>query len=700
MRSRSIQARRAPPRARRALALTLLLLGAGCGGAAPTPATLVRAHGASGARDQLRLRLASRPSDATSRRALIALELELGHPGAALAHLEVLAAAGAPLGDGLQATDRRRLGTLLLARSTIRTARLAASALDDVDRASRLGVEPSPELRRGAVLARALSELRHADPGQRARGQRRLRELAAQDPIAATDPAVRGAAAQAGLDDVAALGAWLWDRQARRAAYLALEAWAARGGRGGLGADRWARARRWWRAEPELAATEPCPFVGSDGSPGCTVVAAAEDSALDGPGWEADLVRSARAWPPARDVAQAEAWVLVAMRAFLRGELPSWHGELAARIDLPAVLDDLEAIDPALRSPLLRAAGRREQADRALASALRRAPGRLVYRLVLATEAAMAGRTRRDVEQAWRGLEATAVAAALVARFDGGAMAAPTEFARIAATFAAARAGAGASTDSLTAMAVGYQRDPALADRLADEFVAGQVDLGAASAAVAWLFDALGDRARTRARWQAAVDASPEPAALAELALACARAGDAPAALLHLTAAAAASGDPAVVLLRGAHTLLASDLAVDALAVARQALELAGPDEQGAAHDVAIAAARVLGRAELADELARQRLGWRRDAVVPGDPTDPTAALAATSPPAVALAGLVVAARWNPRDHQVRAAIIAATAPDDPRHQRAWNELAAIAVDRDPDLARAAVVALRRLALR
>ncbi len=126
MRSRSIQARRAP-RARRALALTLLLLGAGCGGAAPTPATLVRAHGASGARDQLRLRLASRPSDATSRRALIALELELGHPGAALAHLEVLAAAGAPLGDGLQATDRRRLGTLLLARSTIRTARLAAA---------------------------------------------------------------------------------------------------------------------------------------------------------------------------------------------------------------------------------------------------------------------------------------------------------------------------------------------------------------------------------------------------------------------------------------------------------------------------------------------------------------------------------------------------------------------------------------------
>ena len=59
------------------------------------------------------------------------------------------------------------------------------------------------------------------------------------------------------------------------------------------------------------------------------------------------------------------------------------------------------------------------------------------------------------------------------------------------------------------------------------------------------------------------------------------------------------------------------------------------------------------------------------------------------------LARLWVASRWNPRDVELRAALLAATTPGDPRRAVVAGELVDLAGDRDPAVGRAAAAALR-----
>src|SRR5439155_17018970 len=98
-----------------------------------------------------------------------------------------------------------------------------------------------------------------------------------------------------------------------------------------------------------------------------------------------------------------------------------------------------------------------------------------------------------------------------------------------------ARARADADVLGLYRVALAFARDPAVADRHALDLVAASIDDAAAHAALGALFDALGDPARARTHWHAAVDASAEPAFVRGLAEATARAGDGAAALVFAT---------------------------------------------------------------------------------------------------------------------------------------------------------------------
>jgi tetratricopeptide (TPR) repeat protein len=216
----------------------------------------------------------------------------------------------------------------------------------------------------------------------------------------------------------------------------------------------------------------------------------------------------------------------------------------------------------------------------------------------------------------------------------------------------------------------------------------------AGHAALGALFDALGDPARARAQWQAAVDLSPEPRFVRGLAEATARAGDGPAALVFATQAAAAWGDPAAVWIGVATALDEIGNHVDAMAAARSALELAGPDQLTHALDLAIAASRSLGRSSQADALVLQRVeaGSRPTP----DATDPDAALLAhkLNPTAGTTAAMCVASRAHPDALELRVALLSAIADDDTRHATIVAELVALAADPDPERGLAAAYAV------
>ncbi len=264
----------------------------------------------------------------------------------------------------------------------------------------------------------------------------------------------------------------------------------------------------------------------------------------------------------------------------------------------------------------------------------------------------------------------------------------------VAARYAAARSGIDAAR--LVPIVRAFYRDGAVAERLGRDLVAGSVDAAVGNAALGALFDALGDPARARAAWQAAVDASPEPAFVRGLAEATGRAGDGAAALVFATQAAAAWGDPAVVWTAVARALVDGNQPVEALTAARSAIDLAGPEVLPAALDIAIDASRVLGRTPQLDALRAQRAGLASRGRA-GD-ADARAALAAhrEQPTASTVAALWVASRANPRNVELRAALIDALDADDPRHATVAAELVALAGDSDPERALAAVAALRR----
>lgn len=683
--------------------LVVLACVAGCGVRAPAVIdvdTLLAAQGPLEARRTLEIRVIGDPRDVAGRLALAALAEKIGRPSEAIEALEQVVALGGPLGARWHDEDRARLARLIAARGRVRLARGAARARADLARARQLGaIVRDDELRR-ADFAIAIAALRHSDGKTRAAG----RQTVAASPLFAT---FAGAGDSAGPDDSRGrFGAWLWQQGARRAAWDELSAWhaAAVPPRDLALQSAYLVAARWW-IPLDLPMPDASELVGSAR---CAFVCAARDAAGDPVAERGFLQQPAS---PVREPADVAAVVAITLRQALRGEA-SWTTALAVRVDAAAFTD------PAARGALPRHVQPIIARLTGHTAAVPAYGATAEERLVIAAERVLAGAPVEDLAALLAGApegDAGAVRqiAAPRAPFAGDLAAARAEAAachagalipeleRAAAQAAITRSEpvepAQAQMAELRAIAVAYARDPLIADRLGRDAVAGTTDAAAMHAALGALFDALGDPARARAAWQAAVNATDEPAFLGGLAEAQARQGDGDAALIHATRAAAASGDPAAVWARIAHALVGAGVPVHALEAARDAIDLASPETLPSALDAAITASRALDRTEQAAQLTAQRERIAGAAPAIDDPTDaPFAlALARREPGARALARLWVAARWNPRSVELRAELIAALPLDDARRAVVIGELVELAGDRDPDVRRAAVAALR-----
>ncbi|HET7499772.1 MAG TPA: hypothetical protein VFK02_02185 [Kofleriaceae bacterium] len=504
--------------------------------------------------------------------------------------------------------------------------------------------------------------------------------------VAAEPEVWLGARADASPAQRGRFGAWLWLQGARRAAWDELAAWHAATSppRDPALQDAYLMAARWWtpldRPSPpaeDLVGPARCAFVP------CPLGEVAGENLLERAYLAAPLP------PRVTDPGEAAALAAITLHQALRGEV-SWGPALAARVELAAFAEprQLAKLPRHVRPIFARLAGRDAEIPRTGATR--------DQRLVIAAERVLAGAgvaaIARLVGNAPYADELRRVAAPRPP-FTGDALA------EAAARHAGLAVPGTAGPEALRAIVVAYRRDVAIADRLARDAVAGASDAAAMHATLAALFDALGDPARARVAWQAAADASAEPAFVRGLAEACARQGDPDAALVAATQAAAASGDPAVVWTAVARALAGAGKYVHALEAARSAIDLSGPDTLAAALEVAGSASQALGRDAQAAALAEQRARVAQAASTPGDadPTDARAALEAYRRRASAstIARMWVASRWNPRDVELRAALLAATGADDPRHAVIRGELVDLAGDRDPELRRIAVAALR-----
>lgn len=655
-----------------------------------------------GTRPDLVARVLAHPRDVQARLALAEEAERLGRPSEAIAQLDEVVNLGGPLGIRWHASDRARLARLLVARGKARLARGAASAKSDFARAKSFGAVIPDGDWRAAREASAIALMRQVDPELRAQGKKELAALAATASGAhATDddalrdqpdPAVwRGAAATATPAERGAFGARLWALGARRAAYEELAAWRTRAK--APRPDSWEReyliALRWWRPVdlPPPAAED---LVG----PGRCAFTPCKPATIFG---DAELERAFLSAPPVartRDPDEAAAYALLALHQALRGEA-GWGAALAARVDLSAV--PIASVPKYVQPLFARLAGKRSIAPSD--AELEDAPDD--RRLVIAAERALAGEPAPLVEAALGEVRGTPYGVALRSLVAQEPSRLTNPHASAAARYAQSRffgADLSVPESALSAIAAAFSRDPAIADRLARDAVASAADAAGAAGVIAALFDALGDPARARLSWQAAFDASAEPAFAAGLAEAQARASDPDAALINGTTAAAGCGDPAPAWVRIARALDGAGSHIQALDAARQALDLAGPETLGPALDVTLAASRSLGRSDQVAQLEAERARW-----VPGaehledDPTDARMALDAfrRAPTGATLARLWVASRWNPRDVSLRSSLLAATLPDDPRHGIAIAELVSLSSDPDPELARAAVAALR-----
>lgn len=599
---------------------------------------LERRLGPDGAADALTLRLAADPRDAAAWRALAIVETDRGRPGAALVAFERAAALGAPFRAGLDDGDARRLAVLVIARAEARVARRSPGADADVARAIALGAAVDPTLRARAALLAIAGDLAHVDPRRRDAGAARL---------ATIDPGLAGGlAADASDADVAATAAWLRDAGARRLAFAILdrrvEDTRGRGARPAFTPATWATwlaLRRWWSGtddpidqvtldELRARGVATCAYARGPRDPGCDVVATAGSADLAGAVWEPALVD---AWQRdgwrATDADQAMAWMIVAARAVGRGQLPSWEHAVRAHVDVAAI-----AGTPGL--PAWAGAALEVADGAAVALPAVDAPPAIV---ALAAE-----RARTDAAAGWP--------------------------ARVAAVVAE-----GAEAGALAEVVRAYARDPALADRRAEVVAATALDVAAIAPRLARTFALLGDPARARAWWQRGFDASPEEPALAlGLALAAAGTGDGPAALQLVIRAAAGSGDAAATLYAAARGLAAAGLTLDALAVARQAIEQAAPGDEDAPADLAAALLRQLGRDRNAAEVTRL-------VALPG--TGDLTAVAVEADRLARAATPAALARWA----------TLARADDPAVVQRATAALAAIARRRPPPPAAGAV---------
>jgi len=695
--------------------LVVLVWLAGCGVRAPAPIDvdgLLRTRGPVEARRDLVIRTTADPRDVAGRLGLAALDERTGRPSDAIDELEAVIALGGPLGVRWHPDDQARLARLIAARGRARLARGAATAQGDLERARSLGAAiDDAELRRARVAA-AIVALRHSDAELRERGRRILADQAARGPSesgAGGDVAWLGARRDAPAEQRGQFGAWLWRVGARRAAWDELRAWraAAVPPRDRAVDAAYLAAARWWTPLdlPDAAAK----VLGADpgGAMRCALVPCSPHEVAGDDAAERAYLLAPLA-PPVREPADAAAVVAIALHQALRGEV-GWGAAIAARIDLgafstPAQLAVLPAhVRPVIarltgQSAAVTAAGGGTSAGGASAGGASAGGASAEQRLVTAAGRMLAGADAAEIAGT---LDDSTYAGALRAMVEPRPAFAGDARAEAVARHASLVADGAASLDQLRAIAAGFARDPAIADRLAREAVGAASDAAAMHATLGALFDAIGDPARARAAWQAAVDASPEPRFVRGLAGAQARQGDGDAALITATTAAAASGDPAVVWVAIAQALVGSGRYVPALEAARSAIDLAGPETVAAALDAAIAASRALGRDAQAAGLAAQRA---RVAPVGGglgdrDPTDARAALDAHRDHAssATLARLWLASRWNPRDIEIRAALLAATATaaGDPRRAAITCELVELAGDRDPEVGRAAAAALR-----
>ncbi len=663
-------------------AILLACLGTACVGA-PRPLdvnALIASKGLEIARQDLEVALIDDPRDVQLHLALAELADQSKRPAQSLAELEAVIRLGGPLGTRWRTEDRERFAWLVAARGRARLARGAGSALDDLTRARSFGavIDPRELDRARAVLA--LAQLRHVDARERAKGQATLASLAHTE---IADPSWLGAKPEPVPRDRGMWGIWLWEHGARRAAYEALRDWAATTSvKGGPIHDGYLRALAWWMPvdlppprAAELVGAERCRFAAV-----CTPVDALEDPAAAAALMTAPVVPSSN----------ADAWLAITVVPALRGE-GGWGETIAAHVDLRDVAPG--TIAPYARAAAAVLIGKRAAGlPDAELSALR--PHE---RLVVAAGRALSGASPAQVRAALGSLEGSPEGIALLRILDP----APP------VPFADARAAALATylhvrhldAIPLTGLLAAYRHSPARADRIAADAAAEAVDPAAAFGSLGALYDLLDDPARSRAAWQAAVDASAEPAYIAGLAGAMAKANDPDAAMITVTTAAAASGDPAEVWLQLARTLEGVGRHVHALEAARSAIDLAGPDSIGPALDIAITASRALGR----DAQVLALLERRRHVATPldldrgiDDPTDATAAVAAyrREPTVVGVARMWVASRWNPRHVAIRAALLEAIAPEDPRRATLVTELVALAGDRDSEVGRAALAAL------
>jgi tetratricopeptide (TPR) repeat protein len=712
--------------------LVALVWLASCGVRAPAPIdvdALLRTRGPLEARRDLVIRIAADGRDVQAHLALAALDDQLRRPSEAIDELEAVVAVGGPLGVRWRDTDQARLARLIAARGRARLARGAATARTDLEHARQLGAAiDDAELHRARVDS-AIAALRHSDADVRATGRRILADEAARSTPptgggGATDDAGAwaGAAPEATVEQRGRFGAWLWAQGARRAAWDELAAWhaAARVPRDGRLEEAYLVTARWWTPLDLPAAKDIGLDEAASEAMRCAFVACAPRDVVGDDALERAYL-TAPPGPSVRDPANVAAVVVIALHQALRGEV-SWGAAIAARVDLPAFgrPGELTALPRFVQPVIARLAGR-DGGDGAVPSP--DASATADQRLVIAAEHALAGAPTAEVVAIADGVpggealrtmvapsasfvgEARAEAVARHASLAVMATAQPgtSAGARVASTAGASSGVAGTSLELLRAIAAAFARDPAIADRLGRDAVAGAVDAAAMHAMLAALFDAIGDPARARAAWQAAVDRSPEPRFLRGLACAEARQGDGDAALVAATTAAAASGDPAVAWLAVARALDGAGRHVHALESAHSAIDLAGPEVLAPALEVAIAASRALGRDGQAAALAAQRA---RVAPVNGtlgarDPTDAPAAVEAyrarADAPAsqAAIDRLWTAARWNPRDVEVRATLLAALLAADPRRAVVVGELVELAGDRDAEVGRAAAAALR-----
>ena len=647
---------------------------AACGVRTPPRAdvdALLRAKGAEATRFDLEAAVLADPRDVGARLALAAVADRLGRPSEAIEHLEIVEHLGGPLGTRWHDEDRARLARLIAARGQARLERGAASAADDLERARSLGAAVDDAVLRRAHLAAATVDLRHIDAGVRERGKRVLAFV--------DDPRFRGARPNANVAERGVFGAWLWTIGARRGAWGELAAWhdATPAPRDPALEAAYVSARTWWTpvdapTPGELAGPERCRFGA------CTAAAVA---AGDDPAELHALLGSATR---TADPEEAIAWIDLGLRAALRGQ-GSWGAIVRAHLDLAR----LGALRSPYRELVVRLTGQPLAAATSPAGGRDRLASAAAFALIGAPLARIRAELGPDAE--------SPDGAALLGLF-----AAPTDAAGSIDAARVASVTDRADQPRLAAIAAAFHRDPAIAERLGRDYVARSADAAVAHAVIGGLFGALGDPARSRLAWQAAVDASPEPAFLLGLAEIEARAGDPDAAMINATTAAAAAGDPAETWLVIARAIEEGGAHAVALDAAKNALDLATADTLDGAFDVAIAASLALGResqvAQLVTRrttLAIQRGTLTADEPARGDPTDVAAALVAhrDAPSASTLAHLWVASRWNPRDVASRAAIRAATPVDDARRAAVTSELIRLAAE--PRLARAALAALR-----